>query len=230
MRATTRLAAQAIRTENQELRVTPPTFPNDIFSEAVTLFVILDPVATLPIFLSVTAGMDRRRSLLVAAYALGVAFLVLLFFILVGHGLLNRLGIPMASFQMAGSLVLLLFGLKMVLGKVVEEAVGMPPEASLMHRAVFPLAIPGIAGAGAILTVVLLTDNKVRSVTEQVTTVGILVLCMVLLFGLFAGAGLLFRLLGRPGIEIISRVFGLILTSIAVTGLVTATKLSFGLP
>ena len=106
----------------------------------------------------------------------------------------------------------------------------MPPEASLMHRAVFPLAIPGIAGAGAILTVVLLTDNKVRSVTEQVTTVGILVLCMVLLFGLFAGAGLLFRLLGRPGIEIISRVFGLILTSIAVTGLVTATKLSFGLP
>ena len=150
-----------------------PTFANDLFSEAVTLFVILDPVATLPIFLAVTSGLPRRKSLLVAFYALGVAFLVLLFFILVGHGLLNALKIPMASFQMAGSLVLLLFGLQMVLGKVVEDAAALPPETSLFQRAVFPLALPGIAGAGAILTVVLLTDNKVRSFGEQVTTTGI---------------------------------------------------------
>jgi multiple antibiotic resistance protein len=206
-----------------------PTFLNHFFSEAVTLFVILDPVATLPIFLAVTAGLDRRKSLLVAFYALAISFVILLFFIVVGQGLLNALRIPMASFQMTGSLVLLLFGLKMILGKVVEEAAALPAETPLFHRAVFPLAVPGIAGAGAILTVVLLTDNRVRSFGEQVSTTGILVLCMALMFGLFAAASAVFRLLGRPGIEIISRVFGLILASIAVTGLVTAIKLSFGL-
>ena len=130
-----------------------PTFLSDFFYEFVTLFVILDPIATLPIFLMVTAGLDRRRSLQVAAYALGVAFLILLFFIVVGRPLLSALHIPMASYQLAGSLVLLLFGLKMVLGNVTEDAPSMPEDATPLQRAVFPLAVPGIAGAGAILTV-----------------------------------------------------------------------------
>ena len=88
-----------------------PTFLNHFFYEFVTLIVILDPVATVPIFLMVTAGLPRRQALLVAAYAVGVAFLIMLFFILVGRPLLSALHIPMASFQLAGSLILLLFGL-----------------------------------------------------------------------------------------------------------------------
>lgn len=176
-----------------------PTFLNDFFYEFVTLFVILDPVATVPIFLMVTACLDRKRSLLVAAYALGVAFVILLFFILVGRPLLSALHIPMASFQLAGSLVLLLFELKMVLGKVTEDALSMPEDATPLQRAVFPLAVPGIAGAGAILTVVLLTDNSVRSIGEQVTTTAILALCPCLLFVSYALPGTLFRLLGKPG-------------------------------
>ena len=207
----------------------PSLFANDFFYEAVTLFVILDPVATVPVFLSVTAGLDRGRHLKVAFYALLVAFLVLLFFICVGQILLNALHIPMASFQLAGSIVLLLFGLRMVLGKVIEDAQSLPPETTTFHRAVFPLALPGIAGAGAILTVMLLTDNKTRSIAEQAITTGILVLCLLLLFGVFAAAGLISRLLGRPGIEIVSRVFGLILASIAVTNMIAAVKMSFGL-
>jgi multiple antibiotic resistance protein len=206
-----------------------PTFLNDFFYEFVTLLVILDPFATVPLFLLVTAGLERRQSLLVAAYALGVAFLILLFFIVVGRPLLSALHIPMASFQLAGSLILLLFGLKMALGKVAEEAMDVPADASLLQRAVFPLAIPGIAGAGAILTVVLLTDNNVRSFGEQVTTTAILALCLCLLFVAYALAGTLFRLLGKPGIEIVTRVFGLILSSIAVTGMIVAIKLAFGL-
>ncbi len=206
-----------------------PIFLHDFFYEFVTLLVILDPFATVPLFLMVTAGLDRRRSLLVAAYALGVAFLILLFFIVLGRPLLSALHIPMASFQLAGSIILLLFGLKMALGKVAEEAMHVPADATPLQRAVFPLAIPGIAGAGAILTVVLLTDNNVRSIGEQVTTTAILALCLCLLFVAYALAGTLFRLLGKSGIEIVSRVFGLILSSIAVTGLIVAIKLSFGL-
>jgi len=111
--------------------------------------------------------------------------------------------------------VLLLFGLKMVLGKVTEEAAGAGTSAGLLDRAIYPLAVPGIAGAGAMLTVVMLTDNKVRSFVEQATTTGILLLCLTILFVLFALSAAIFRVLGRPGIEIVSRVFGLILASIA---------------
>ena len=205
------------------------TFTHTFLYELVTLFVILDPVATVPVFLAATAGLSRKQSLQVAAYAVSTAFGVLLFFIVGGQFLLNALHIAMPSFQLAGSIVLLLFGLKMVLGKVTEEAASIPPESSLLERSIYPLAMPGIAGAGAMLTVVLLTDNNVRTFKEQATTTGELVLCMIALFGLYAMSGLLFRLLGRAGIEIVSRVFGLILASIAVNGLITAVKLSFGL-
>lgn len=202
-------------------------FSSNFLYEFVTLFVILDPVATVPIFLFVTAGLPRRQGLLVAAYALVVAFLVLLFFIAAGRPLLEALKIPMASFQLAGSIILLLFGINMVLGKVTKEVANLPSDASLFERAIYPLAIPGIAGAGAILTVVLLTDNKARTFTEQAQTTGVLALCLACFFVLFAVSGLIFRLLGRSGVEIVTRVFGLILASIAVNGLVIALKLSF---
>jgi multiple antibiotic resistance protein len=205
------------------------TFTHTFLYELVTLFVMLDPVATIPVFLAATVGLSRKQSFQVAAYAVSIAFAVLLFFILVGQHLLDALHITMASFQLGGSIVLLLFGLKMVLGQVTQEASSIPADASLLERSVYPLAIPGIAGAGAILTVVLLTDNNTRTLREQAITTGELVLCLLALLGLYAAAGLLFRLLGRAGIEIISRVFGLILVSIAVNGLITAIKLSFGL-
>jgi multiple antibiotic resistance protein len=207
-----------------------PAYLNSFIYEFVTLFVILDPVATVPLFITVTAGLTQRRSLAVAGAAIGIAFLVLLFFIVGGQFLLAALKIPMASFQLAGSLVLLLFGLKMVLGKVYDEVRGLPKEATVMERAIYPLAIPGIAGPGAILTVVLLTDYNVRTFAEQAVATGILAICLGGFFLLYAASGLIFRLLGPPGIQIVSRVFGLILCSIAVHGLVVAIKLSFNLP
>jgi multiple antibiotic resistance protein len=204
-------------------------FNNNFVYELVTLFVILDPVATVPIFLFVTAGLVRKEAIKVAACAVGVAFLVLLFFIAGGQHLLEALHIPMASFQLAGSIVLLMFGLNMVLGKVTKEVAGVSADATLLERAVFPLAIPGIAGAGAILTVVLLTDNNVRTVAEQVITTVELAICLSALFCLYAASSLIFRLLGRSGIEIVSRVFGLIVSSIAVNSMIIAIKLSFHL-
>lgn len=204
-------------------------FAHDFIYEFVTLFVILDPIATVPLFLLSTAGLARKDSLKVAGYAVAVSFLVLLAAIAGGQALLGTLHIPMPAFQLAGSLVLLLFGLKMVLGKITEEARSLPADYTLFDRAIYPLAIPGIAGAGSILTVVLLTDNNTRSFAEQAQTTGELVLCLIVFFGLYAGATQLFRFLGRSGVEIVSRVFGLVLSSIAVNGLITAIKLSFGL-
>jgi multiple antibiotic resistance protein len=205
------------------------SFTHTFLYEFVTLFVILDPIGTIPIFLAATLGLSPRDALKVAAYAVAIAFVVLLFFIAVGQLLLEALHIPMPSFQLAGSIVLLMFGLNLVLGQVTKEAAALPADTSLYERAVYPLGIPGIAGPGAILTVVLLTDNNTRSLKEQALTTGELVVCLLVLLGLFSVARLLTRALGRGGIEVISRVFGLILSSIAVNNLVIAAKLSFGL-
>lgn len=204
-------------------------FSNSFLYEFVTLYVVLDPFAAIPIFLAATAGLPRRRQLAVAATAVAVAFAIFLFFIVLGDHLLSALHVPMASFQLAGGLILLLFGLQMTLGKVTEAALSLPADATLMQRAIFPLAMPCIAGAGSIMTVMLLTDNAERSVVEQVQTTGVLVACLVLLFTVLALAGGLSRLLGRGGLEIVTRVFGLILTSIAINNLIVAIKLSFNL-
>jgi multiple antibiotic resistance protein len=79
------------------------------------------------------------------------------------------------------------------------------------------------------LTVVLLTDNNTRTVTEQALTTVELAICLAILLGIYAMASFLYRVLGRGGIEIVSRVFGLVVASIAVHNLITAIKLSFNL-
>jgi len=129
-----------------DFRSAATTFLNDFFAEFVTLLVILDPIATVPMYLAVTQGLGRRQSLAMAFYAVGIAFLILLFFILAGQFLLTMLKIPMASFQLAGSVVMLLISLKMVLGTLLEETAAMPAQSTALQRAIFPLATSEIAG------------------------------------------------------------------------------------
>ena len=153
----------------------------------------------------------------------------LLFFIVAGQHLLDALHVPIASFQMAGAIILVLFGLQLSLGTITEKAMSMPADSTILQRAIFPLAMPCIAGSGSIMTVMLLTNNTEHSIAEQAQTTAILALCLGLLFVVFALASFLSRLLGRGGIEIVTRVFGLILTSIAVTNFVAALKITFNL-
>ena len=204
-------------------------FPSSFIYEIVTLYVVLDPVAAVPIFLMVTAGLDKHQRLRVAIYAIAVALAIFLFFISVGHQLLNALHIPMASFQLAGSLVLLIFGLQMTSGRFSEAAPVSETGHGLLQRAIFPLATPCIAGSGSIMTVMMLTDNVERSLAEILQTVVILCICLSILLAVLSMASSISRLLGRSGIEVISRVFGLILTSISVTNIIIAIKISVGL-
>ena len=116
-----------------------------------------------------------------------------------------------------------------VLGKVTEEAAALPQGTSLFERSIYPLATPGIAGPGAMLTVVLLTDNNTRSLKEQALTTVELAICLAILLGIYAMASFLYRVLGRGGIEVVSRVFGLVVCSIAIHNMIIAIKLSFHL-
>lgn len=204
-------------------------FPNHLLYEFSTLIVVLDPIATVPVFMAITHDLDKKDAMRVAVYSLCISFLILLFFIVFGQHFLQALNIPMSSFQLAGSILLFLLGLDMVRGKIVDSASNDSKGHSLFARAAYPLAMPVIAGAGSMLTVVMLTDNNTRSVGEQVQTTFLLMFCLSLHLISFSLSGYIKKYLGITGIETVSRVFGLILTSIAVTGIIIAIKISFGL-
>ena len=204
-------------------------FPSDFTYEFFTLLVILDPIATVPIFLAVTHGMRWVDGAKVAVTALLVAFVILTAFIFLGLEFLTVLNIPTESFQLAGSFILFMLGLNMVTGKIHHEIAQMPANASIMERSVYPLAMPSIAGAGAILTVVMLSDNHARILSEQIQTTLVLALCLGVHLVSFLAGGFIIRFVGKVGIQVITRVFGLMICSIAVSGMIVAIKLSFGL-
>lgn len=204
-------------------------FPSDFTYEFFTLLVILDPIATVPVFLAVSYGMRWQDRLKVAATALLVAFSILTAFIFLGLQFLKVLDISTTSFQLAGSIILFLLGLDMVTGRLHKEIAELPKNATILERSIYPLAMPSIAGAGAILTVVMLSDNHARIFAEQLRTTLILALCLLVHLISFTLSGFIMRYLGLAGIQVITRVFGLMICSIAVSSLVIAIKLSFGL-
>ncbi len=182
----------------------------------VTVWVVIDPIGTVPVFIAVTAALsdgERRRVALRAAL---VSAAILLAFILVGQILLDALSISLISFQIAGGIVLFLFALQMIFGPSKPES--EVAEADKHHEdvAIFPLAVPSLASPGAMLAVVVLTDNNRYSITEQAVTTGLTFLVILAALLLMLGAGFINRLIGRSGASILSRVMGLILAAVAV--------------
>ncbi len=136
-------------------------------SKFVVLWAVIDPIGTVPVFISATAERttaERQRIALLASLA---AAGILLFFIVVGQPVLLAMGVPLLAFQIAGGVVLFLFALTMIFGE------SKPDEETEMFRsvqdtAIFPLATPSIASPGAMMAVVLLTENQAtRSSTRQ---------------------------------------------------------------
>ena len=196
----------------------------DLITNLVTLWVVLDPISTIPIFLALTPGMSAayRRRLATIAVLIGAG--VLLFFIVAGQLLLGALGIPLYSFQIAGGIVLFLFALSMVFGQTKpqharEIEAPADPDASI---AVYPLAIPTIAGPGAMLAVVLLTDNARYSPMQQVDTVAMLLAVLFVLWAALLVANPISRVIGAAGANILARVMGLILAAVAVDNVLKA--------
>ncbi len=196
----------------------------------VTVWVVVDPIGTIPVFIAMTAGLSSSERRGVAIRAALFAAAILLVFILVGQILLEALGVSLISFQIAGSIVLFLFALQMIFGPakpvkdigVVEAEAGEGARETRVSRgdvneiAVFPLAVPSLASPGAMLAVVVLTDNHRYSVSEQVVTSGLMLLVILAALVLMLAAGPINRLIGISGASILSRVMGLILATVAV--------------
>jgi multiple antibiotic resistance protein len=193
-----------------------------LIRDFITIFVVVDPIGSIPIFVYATQGVPAERHRAVAIRAVAVAGGVLLFFLVAGQLVLEAIGISLASFRIAGGLVLFLFALSMIFGESKPEAELAGAQGDPMDRAVFPLAMPSIASPGAMLAVVALTDNDRFSVAEQAVTAGLLLVVLALtLLTLFAAVPLN-RRLGASGASVISRVMGIILAAVAVDAVLRA--------
>jgi multiple antibiotic resistance protein len=198
-------------------------------SEFVTLFIVINPLGTLPVFLAMTGGLDTATQRRIAVTAVLVSFAVLLFFIAAGGFLLEKLGISLRAFQIAGGMVLFLVALDMVRGSGTGQASGPSPQ-NPTAMAVYPLAIPKIAGPAAMLTVVLLTDDHRFDLPQLAMTTGVLVLVLAITFGILRAAAPISRLIGESGANVIGRVLGMLLIALAVQTILSGFGSWLGLP
>lgn len=184
--------------------------------ELITLFVVIDPIGTLPVFLFATANVPANLHRSFALRAVLVAGAVLLAFLIGGQYLLELLGLRLGSFQVAGGIVLFLFALTMIFGDPKPEREIEAAERDHLAGAVFPLAMPSIASPGAMLAIVILTDNHTNPIEDQIITAGMLLLVLAFTLILLLLAGRIGRLMGTTGASVISRVMGIILATVAV--------------
>jgi len=198
-------------------------------SEFVTLLIVLNPIAAVPVFLAAASGLDAPRQRRIALYSVLVSFGVLAFFIFAGGFVLKQMNIPIRSFQIAGGIVLFTFAITLVIGEIaLPKAEGGGQ--TLFARAVYPLAIPKIAGPGAMLTVMILTDDDRFRWTEKALTGGVLVVVLLILLLVLLLAVPIMRLIGEGGASIVTRVFGMLLAAMAVNIVLAALAGWLGWP
>ncbi len=188
-------------------------------SALLTLFVVVDPVGLTPTFLAITHGLPRAARRSVALRASLIAGAILIGTALIGDWLFRTLGISLAAFRIAGGLLLftiafeMLFGVRMRReGEAAEQAV----EEHVRNVAAFPLAIPLLAGPGAITATVLLAGRADGNLVLLGVLLAVVVLVAVACFVAFIVAGQLGRLLGMTGNIELSRLLGVLLAALAV--------------
>ena len=203
----------------------------ELFGSAlVTFLVIIDPPGCAPIFASLTRGTSAAHRRAMAVRSSLIAWGILMFFALLGRPMLNALGIELASFRIAGGVMLFMIALDMVFERRTRrreeraQSIGGTPDAE--DISVFPMAIPMIAGPGSIASAMLWVsraDDAVETATVLAAITVVILLTMVTLLA----AGPLMRLLGDRIEAMITRILGVILAALAAQFIVDGLKQSF---
>jgi len=189
-----------------------PTF---YISAFVALFVIIDPIGLTPLFVAITQGMENRARRIIGIRAALIGVGILTLFGLLGEQVLGFVGISMPAFRIAGGILLFLTALDMLFERRSKRREDQTHE-DRPDPSVFPLATPLIAGPGSITTLILLNGEVGRDPLSML----LVHLCMAtvvgLMLGMFMAAGLLERALGRTGINVVTRLLGMLLAALSV--------------
>ncbi|MBI4006275.1 MAG: MarC family protein [Gammaproteobacteria bacterium] len=199
-------------------------------SAFILLLVVIDPIGLAPLFLALTLGdtePDRKNTAIKGVFIAGI---ILIVFTLAGDALLRYLNISTASFSIAGGLLLLLLAMDMILVRQSGlRSTTIREQEEAIHKAdisVFPLAIPMIAGPGALTTLLLLTGTPVFRLETAVILAILLIILLLTLFMLLL-ASKISGFLGETGINVITRILGIILTALAIQYIINGLLVSF---
>jgi len=179
----------------------------------MTLWATIDPIGSLALFVGLTASLSRTDRRRVAARATVYSAVILVVTVVIGQFVLDAIGIHLLSLKLAGGLILFVLSLKMLFGDMDTSAALDDPGRDI---AVFPLAVPSIAGPGAITAAIVLTDNDVYTVPEQALTSVMLLAVLAITYVLFLLSEKVLRLIGRSGAAILVRIMGIILAALSV--------------
>ncbi len=202
----------------------------ELFTSAlVTFLVIIDPPGCAPIFASLTRGTHAAHRRMMAIRSTAIAWAILMFFALLGRQMLDTLGISLASFRIAGGIMLFMIALDMVFERRTQrreeraQSIEGTPQAE--DISVFPMAIPMIAGPGSIASAMLWV-SRAEGAQVLVVLAAITVVILLTLLALLA-AGPLMRLIGARMEAMITRILGVILAALAAQFIVDGLRESF---
>ncbi len=201
-------------------------------SAFITLFVVIDPPGCAPIYAGLTKGASQAQRRNMAVRATLIAGVILLIFALFGEDLLGALHIELDSFRIAGGLMLFWIAFEMVFEKRTQrreeraEKVAATPEVE--DVSVFPMAMPMLAGPGAIASVMLLTSNA-RGTEGTLVVLGALAAVLLLTMLALIAAGPLMKIFGDRVEAVITRLLGVLLAALAAQYVIDGLKNSFGI-
>ena len=182
----------------------------------VTLFVVIDPVAMGPMFLGVTKGLSAKSRRIIGLEACVIAFFVLAGASLFADKLLQALGISLAAFRIAGGLLLFAIAFEMVFERRTPRKLHDATPEGLSKIAAFPLAVPLMAGPGAITACVLLAGRADGNWLALGILIGLIAFMFVLCYLVFLSAGTIEKIMGQRGLNIFGRLLGVLLAALAV--------------
>ena len=203
----------------------------ELFTSAlVTFLVIIDPPGCAPIFASLTRGTSAAHRRMMAIRSSTIAWAILMFFALLGPAMLNKLGISLAAFRIAGGIMLFMIALDMVFERRTQrresraQSIEGTPDAE--DISVFPMAIPMIAGPGSIASAMLWV-SRAEGASETFIVLGAITVVILLTMVALLAAGPLMRLVGHRIEAMITRILGVILAALAAQFIVDGLKESF---
>ena len=206
---------------------------NQVLENTILLFVAVDPIALVPIFASLTQGLNKTDVKRIYVQASIVSFFILALFYLFGTSVLDLMGISMSSFKIIGGLFLIAIAFQMVLEQrqtrrqnTAEVALD---DESIQSLAIFPLAIPLIAGPGAMTTALLIAETNSSDPTQiLINFLPILIIVILVAFAMWLSASLSAKV-GPTIIIVVQKIFGILLGALAIEFVVAGVIESFKL-
>lgn len=189
---------------------------NTFLIQFTALFFIIDAVGVVPIFIALTTNCSREMRHKIIQRGVTVAFTVLTFFALLGMKVLDLFGISLAAFEIAGGILLLILAIELVMSK--DEPANSTDSGEVKEAcdiSVFPLAVPLLSGPGSIPMLIIFMKQAGHDFVQQSLVMLALFLNMVICFVVLMFSDQISKALGKTGINVLTRIFGILLAALA---------------